>query len=293
MTPVNKPLISKWWCYQAHRPELYAAISNQERVLVISKVCGYLAFAFLPPGMIYSQKLIVFPLSSFISFGILQSSVHKVWVDFSGGIMGRGYSYTSSDCFETFPPPRCVWSGEYLYRDENSPSLAEASKALYLHRASLLSERKIGLTELYSLFHDPSIGDRDIQALRSNHSRLDDEVINCYGWEDLDLRPGFYVTYVGSDEASEAFDTPSVEREIYFDSASAVDAMHKYSSIDGVKWQYGLCFATRQKLLERLLALNNRYASDENRQSPSGSRATHPKNRLSVDEEFSSQTSFF
>jgi hypothetical protein len=73
-TSVNRPLKTRWWAYQAHRPEFYEAIRLAPRVLAASEVLAHLSFAFLPTGIIYSQKLIVLNLQSFASFASLQST---------------------------------------------------------------------------------------------------------------------------------------------------------------------------------------------------------------------------
>ena len=52
--------------------------------------------------------------------------------------------------------------------------------------------RDIGLTKTYNLFHDPNCTDADIQRLRELHVEMDNAILACYGWEDLNLDHGFY-----------------------------------------------------------------------------------------------------
>src|ERR1700679_1187804 len=95
-----------WWQFQHPRQPLYAAIAGMDRVLVIARVGQQVAFTFLPSGAVFSEQLIVFPLSSYGAFCTLQSRAHELWARFFGSSFGDGLRYTSSDCFETFPFPR-------------------------------------------------------------------------------------------------------------------------------------------------------------------------------------------
>ena len=60
------------------------------------------------------------------------------------------------------------------------------------HRRQIMLARQLGLTKTYNLFHDPACTDSDIQRLRELHREMDNIILACYDWEDLDLRHGFY-----------------------------------------------------------------------------------------------------
>lgn len=59
-------------------------------------------------------------------------------------------------------------------------------------RSEIMSERRIGLTKLYNMLHDPRVKDGDIENLRHVHDRLDMETARAYGWGDLDLEWEFF-----------------------------------------------------------------------------------------------------
>ena len=40
--------------------------------------------------------------------------------------------------------------------------------------------------------HDPQCQDEDIQTLRQLHAEMDQAILHCYGWEDIDLQHDFY-----------------------------------------------------------------------------------------------------
>lgn len=52
--------------------------------------------------------------------------------------------------------------------------------------------RQLGLTRTYNLFNNPACEDEDIRRLRELHATMDNAVLACYNWEDLDLGHGFH-----------------------------------------------------------------------------------------------------
>ncbi len=52
--------------------------------------------------------------------------------------------------------------------------------------------RQIGLTPTYNLFNDQTCTDADIQQLRDLHADMDNAVLACYGWQDIQLNHNFY-----------------------------------------------------------------------------------------------------
>jgi hypothetical protein len=61
--------------------------------------------------------------------------------------------------------------------DEQRHAIAEASRGLYAHRSALCIEHELGLTKLYNLMDDGAF--QDLAAL---HKRLDEAVVDAYGW---------------------------------------------------------------------------------------------------------------
>ncbi len=191
--PNNVPLKRRWWAYQAHRPELYSRISSAKRVLAISQVSTYPAFAFLAARMIYSHKVVVFPLASFAAFAALQSLPHDIWARFFGSTLGDAFHYTPSDCFETFPFPN-EWTTD--------PTLEAAGRAYYEFRAALMVHNAEGMTKTYHRFHNPEEPDSDIFKLRSLHTEMDRAVLGAYGWHDVLTDCEFLLDYEVEDDES-------------------------------------------------------------------------------------------
>ena len=165
-----------WWRFGETTPALYRAVHGLERVLVASQTSKWRSFAFVPNGMVYDQKLIVFPLESWPALCVLHSRPHELWALFFGSTMKDDPVYTPSDCFETFPfPPD--W--------QTDPTLEAAGRAYYDFRAALMVRNDEGLTKTYNRFHDPDEHDPDIVRLRELHAAMDRAVLDAYGWTDI------------------------------------------------------------------------------------------------------------
>ena len=219
-----------WWQFERLRGELYSATLDLPRVLVCPVVSGNLNMAFLPPGMVYGHKLIVFVLPSHAAFGLLQSGIHDVWTRFLTSTMKDDLNYSPSDCFETFPFPR---------GPESHTALEAAGQACYTFRADLMVRTGLGLTKTYNRFHDPGEHDPGIQRLRDLHRAMDEAVLEAYGWTDLlpRLEYGFYPDF----EPTEDEDGEPTKVRLRY------------------RWPNGL----REEVLGRLLDLNAQRAAEE------------------------------
>ena len=177
---------TRWWLWGRYTPALFASIDGMCRVLVVSRVSEYTAFAFLPSGRVFSDRLIVFPNDSCRVFCILQSRLHEVWSRFFGSSLEDRLTYTPSDCFETFPFPE-DWDVAH--------TLEAAGGAYYEHRASLMVEKHEGMTKTYSRFHDIYETDSQIEKLRELHAAMDRTVLDAYGWTDIPTECEFLLDY--------------------------------------------------------------------------------------------------
>lgn len=173
-----------WWQFANRRPEMQAAVRSLPRVLVASRVTAHWAPVFFPtqPRTVFSEATVVFVLSTWAAFALLQSTVHELWARKYSSTMRSDLRYAPTDCFDTFPFPP----------EDAMASLAGIGETYYQHREAILQSRQIGLTECYNRFHDPENQDEDIVRLRELHRALDQAVAMAYGWTDLDLKHGFY-----------------------------------------------------------------------------------------------------
>ncbi|ABA20950.1 conserved hypothetical protein [Trichormus variabilis ATCC 29413] len=175
-----------WWRFWRTRQKLYDAITSLERVLVCSRVNPNCSFTFLPPNLVYAESLVIFALSKYSAFGILQSSTHELWARFFSSTAMDLLRYSCSDCFETFPFPQ-NW--------ETNSTLETIGKEYYEYRAALMVRNNQGLTDTYNRFHDPDEYDPEILKLRELHTAMDKAVLNAYGWSDIPTDCDFILDY--------------------------------------------------------------------------------------------------
>jgi hypothetical protein len=181
----SKTAREKWWLYERNRPELYGAIAECDRVLVAVQTSKFLSLSFQPTGIIYSHMTVVFNLSDYASFAVLNASWHTDWiVEYCSSLETR-LRYIPTDGFETFPFP------------ENTDTLEQIGETYYTHRQTIMQTRQEGLTKTYNRFHDPTCTDPDIQTLRHLHIQMDTAVAAAYGWHDLPLNHDFHDTKQG------------------------------------------------------------------------------------------------
>jgi hypothetical protein len=177
----------RWWQYGEKQVGLYRAIAGLTRVLVAgSQASAHFAFAFVPPGFVYSSNLSVIAVDTYAGFASLQSRVHEIWGRFFMSTMGDSLAYTPTSCFEPYPFPR-LWASH--------PALEEAGRAYYLFRRDLMIEKNEGLTEIYNRFHDPDESGPEILRLRQLHSAMDRAVLDAYDWSDIPTDCEFLLDY--------------------------------------------------------------------------------------------------
>ncbi|MBD2150431.1 N-6 DNA methylase [Pseudanabaena sp. FACHB-1277] len=229
----------QWWLFGRRNQEGTKAIAPLERVLVISRISKSCAFTFLPKGMVYNEKIVVFTFDKYSAFLVLQSRIHEIWTRFFSSTLKDDLQYTPSDCFETFPFPT-NW--------ENNPQLEAIGKEYYEYRAQLMISNNQGLTATYNRFHDPDEYDQDILKLRDLHNQMDRAVLDAYGWTDLQPTCEFLLDYEDEEETLTPDPSPTGRGE-----KRQKKKPYRYRWADEI----------RDEVLARLLALNEERYQEE------------------------------
>jgi hypothetical protein len=176
----------RWWRFAEECTNLYKAIHELSRVLVIAQTSKLFQPAFVGKGFVYPMMVVVFAYEDDFHFGVFSSSFHWWWTLARASTLETRIRYTPTDCFETFAQPVVT------------DAVADAGKALDEHRRALMLDRQEGLTKTYNRVHDSAEVAADIVELRKLHVDLDGSVAAAYGWEDLELDHDFYETPQGS-----------------------------------------------------------------------------------------------
>lgn len=184
-----------WWQFGAYRAGMRQAIAPLRRVLVRARIAELHSLVFVPNGWLYNEKTIVFAFDDDYHFALLQSAVHEFWIRRFTSTMRTDINYAPTDCFDTFAFPAAEYASSALQELLVQPPFAQAAQvgaAYHEHRRQIMLRRQVGLTKTYNLFHNPACQDADIQRLRELHIAMDNAVLACYGWDDLDLHHDFY-----------------------------------------------------------------------------------------------------
>ena len=172
-----------WWQYLRTRPAMRKAIAGLDEVMVIAQVSKTLMPQFVSSKQVLDAKLIVFASSTRALLAILSSSIHYVWSIQYGTTMRTDPTYVPSALFSPFPRPL------------ETPELDVLGRELDCERRQIMLCRQLGLTALYNLVNDPDMpgeADPDVVRMRDIHRRLDEAVMDAYGWGDVELDHGFY-----------------------------------------------------------------------------------------------------
>jgi len=271
----DKGAKQKWWQFIRTRPEMYAAIAESERALVISRVGNSVSYAFMEPKFVFAESLIIFPFQLMACLSLLQGRTHEWWARFLASSMKDDLRYSPSDCFETFPFPTALLDSTANDPAQNTTrqSLEAIGERYHLFRAELMVRNNEGLTSTYNRFHNPAESSSDLLELRRLHGEMDQAVLAAYGWSDVPTACGFGLDYLDleddaqlPDELQERIDSGEL---FFWDAVDALDfqgQLQAYGAITGrrkLPWRYRWPDAVRDDVLARLLALNaERYAEE-------------------------------
>lgn len=216
-----------WWRFGEPTPALFSAIAELERVLVVPQTSSTMAFSFQSTGKVWGHTVIVLACGKYSFFCILQSQIHRRWVEMFAAKMKDDLRYIPSDCFNTYPFPN-RWNVD--------TKIEKAGKTYYEFRAGLMAGKNEGLTKIYNRFHDPIETDLEILRLRELHRKMDRLVLDAYGWYDIPNDCDFFLDYEIDEE------TWGTKKKPY-----------RYRWPDEVQ----------DEVLARLLALNKKRAEEE------------------------------
>lgn len=162
-----------WWRFTRPTLDLYRAISEQRRTIVLTLVSKTVMPVMVPTGQVFANTLGVFAADDTAMLALLSSAPHYWWAVSRASSMKADLRYAPSDVFDTMPLP------------EMTQEMREWGDRLDRFRRDVMLARQSGLTKTYNLVHDPECSDVDIVRLREIHKAIDEEVCRAYGWDGL------------------------------------------------------------------------------------------------------------
>lgn len=225
---LRSPLPQRWWQYGEKRPALFHEIGrgfyfrkhpkgwdknkkHLERVLVFATgATKYPCFTLVPNTYIYANTLCVVASESYSLFACLSSDIHAVWAWEHGSRMKQDLRYTHGDIFETFPFPVGVLDDQRLL-------LSQLGEQFFSLRSHYMVQENKGMTKFYNDLHDPANTNSTIQKLRELQTKINQEVIDAYGFYELDFEHGFHeVAYLPEGKNTRFTISESVREELLY-----------------------------------------------------------------------------
>jgi hypothetical protein len=198
-----------WWQFTRPTLDLYDAIADLDRVLVIALVSRLVMPAFVPTRQVLSHKIGVFATDKSSHLALLSSTFHSTWAWRMSSTMKADLNYSPSDVFDALSQP------------DLTERMDGVGQQLDMVRRELMTRRNVGLTDMYNLVHREDTRDKDVAQLREIHLEVDEAVREAYAldeerepairvyeketasaplpmWREIELGHGFHETRQGA-----------------------------------------------------------------------------------------------
>ena len=161
--------LDRWWQLYRPRTELISKIENLNRYIVSGRVTMNPFFEFISPEIRPGDSLIAYVLEDDYSFGILQSDLHRMWIDARAGALAAATRNTPNSVFKSFPWPQSATKTDVQ-------NVAEAAVNFRKTRRDVQIKNEMSFRELANSLKLPG---RSI--VKDAHHALDVAVRNAYG----------------------------------------------------------------------------------------------------------------
>jgi hypothetical protein len=179
-----------WWIFGEPRRDFRPALAGLTRYIATVETAKHRIFQFLDASILPDNMLVAIGSADAFHLGVLQSSVHQLWTQFSGGTLEDRPRYTKTRCFDPFPFPACD--------DDTRETIREIAEDIDSHRKRVLAAHgHLTLTGLYNVRETIRAGadprgldaaarrvfdDGLVLILDELHRALDRAVAGAYGW---------------------------------------------------------------------------------------------------------------
>jgi len=250
-----------WWLYGTYTPALYNAIEQLDHVAAASYTSFFFAPSILSSSLIFNKKVVAFAFDETDPrFSVLSSTIHQSWVIQFGTTQGTGVTYSPRTCYQTFPMPP-------FSPDEKVQSAMSTALEMLAKRTDAMRLLGIGLTAFLGKVSSPYSMDKEIIEYRKLQVRLDRLVASLYGWDDIDMRHGFYLDAKSLDDLGENDQASEEDGDLYtlfidmsLPESSFINVFDGSAGI-GLPWRFGMNEGIRIDMISRLLELNTMQSS--------------------------------
>lgn len=169
----RKAYADRWWIHVEPRPAMRAALRDLPRFVVTVIHSKFRVFWWVTPPTLPDHALVAVAKDDDFTFGVLQSSAHRIWALALGTQLEDRPRYTVADCFETFPFPRPT--------DVQRDAISDDARRLVWLRDGWLNPPGSDPFELVKRTLTNLYNERPTW-LQHAHAALDAAVFAAYGW---------------------------------------------------------------------------------------------------------------
>jgi type II restriction/modification system DNA methylase subunit YeeA len=176
-----------WWHLGRSGGNLKEASAALSRIVVTSRVSKHRFFIWAPPDAVPDTRVVAIARDDNYTFGVLHSSIHQAWFEFTSSRHGVGNdpTYNPTVCFDTYPFPWPPGTEPSEKKDPRVKAIADAARELVSLRDAWLNPPNASeddlkdrtLTKLYNLRAAGKCA-----WLENAHRALDQAVFAAYGW---------------------------------------------------------------------------------------------------------------
>lgn len=175
-------LVDRWWQFWRHRSEMMLRIRKNERFLAYSKNTKYPIGMLAKSDWIYTNKVLLLGLEREDLYAISLSTGFRRWLEnYSGGKLGAGLTISIKDSLAMYPIPL----------EAVSKRGVEASFRFNELAVRFCADQGCGLTDLMNSVNTPAVEASVIMELRKLMTIVDQEVVQSYGWNDVETSYDF------------------------------------------------------------------------------------------------------
>ena len=175
-----------WWKFGSYSPNMRKALIGLSCYFAIPKVAKYTVFSPVDVSILPCEANMVIASDDYYILGILNSHIHRVWVEAQSSTLKGDTRYTNTTCFETFPFPQDVYtltsaSPRMGVNQEVTQKIRDKTTELHQYRTQQMEKKQWGITQLYNeYFHESA------SKLYQLHQQLDKLVMEAYNFKESD-----------------------------------------------------------------------------------------------------------
>ena len=166
-----------WWKHGVNALKMRKAIAPLSYYFTVPRVSKWAVFIPAPSNWLCGDLNVVVTSDDYYILGILNSNIHRLWVQAQSSTLKGDTRYTNTTCFETFPFPQPPRKGEPTFAPTDNVTQQIRNKTIQLHeyRTHQMEQKQWGITQLYNeYFHEPA------SKLYQLHQQLDKLVMQAY-----------------------------------------------------------------------------------------------------------------